>query len=53
MTGGTVTIRVIGKCAPDEHFAVQREIRERVKAVFDAAGVQGPPAFGPFAGGPR
>jgi small conductance mechanosensitive channel len=55
MTGGAVTIRVIGKCAPDEHFAVQREIRERVKAVFDSSGVQGPPAFGPgpFTGGPR
>jgi small-conductance mechanosensitive channel len=42
MAGGVVTVRIIAKCAPNEHFAVSREIRERVKAAFDRAGVHAP-----------
>jgi small-conductance mechanosensitive channel len=42
MTNGVVTIRVIAKCAPNENFPVAREIRERVKAIFDRAGIRAP-----------
>ncbi|HEX8497000.1 MAG TPA: mechanosensitive ion channel family protein [Actinomycetales bacterium] len=45
ITGNTITIRVFAKTAPDEHWGVQREIRERAKAAFDAAGVQAPVVF--------
>ncbi|MGE9806950.1 mechanosensitive ion channel family protein [Janibacter sp. G1551] len=40
---GTVTLRVLATCASDANFAVQREIRFRLKAAFDREGVQGPP----------
>jgi len=50
MTGGVVTIRIIAKCAPNENFPVSREIRERVKAALDAAGIRAPQA-GPPSGG--
>ena len=43
MSGGVVTIRIIAKCAPNENFPVSREIRSRVKAAFDAAGIAPPP----------
>ncbi|MDN5791333.1 MAG: mechanosensitive ion channel family protein, partial [Micrococcales bacterium] len=36
---GAITIRVIAKCAPQEHFGVQRELRERIKLAFDREGV--------------
>ena len=49
MTGTSVTIRVIVKCAPNEHFGVQRELRERIKAAFDREGVQAPPPAFPGA----
>ena len=39
MTGGVVTIRIIAKCAPNENFPVSREMRSRVKAALDAAGI--------------
>jgi small conductance mechanosensitive channel len=56
VTGAAVTIRVIVKCAPNEHFAVQRELRERIKETFDREGVQVPVTPGPAApsapGGP-
>ena len=48
VSGTTVTVRVLAKTAPMEQFGVSREIRERVKAAFDAAGVKGPP-MAPFA----
>ena len=49
VSGTAVTIRVLAKTAPEQQYGVSREIRERVKAAFDAAGVQGPPLapFGP------
>lgn len=43
ITGGTVTMRVLARCAPDQHWGVQREIRRRVKDAFDREGVVGPP----------
>jgi moderate conductance mechanosensitive channel len=43
ITGTTMTIRTFAKCAPNQNFAVQRELRERIKAALDAAGVAPPP----------
>ena len=56
MAGGVVTVRIIAKCAPNENFPVSREIRERVKAAFDAPGsvllpVQAPGSDGGEQGG--
>ena len=42
VTGAAVTIRVIVKCTPNDHYAVQRELRERIKEAFDREGVQVP-----------
>jgi moderate conductance mechanosensitive channel len=52
MTGGVVTVRVIAKCAPNESFPVSREIRARVKAAFDEAGILAPQVAPPFSAGP-
>ena len=53
MTGSVVTIRVIAKTAPEQQYGVSREIRERVKAAFDANGIKAPvmTPFGPTGGG--
>jgi small conductance mechanosensitive channel len=51
MTGTSVTIRVIVKCAPNEHVGVQRELRERIKEAFDREGVRVPPPVVPGAAG--
>jgi small-conductance mechanosensitive channel len=40
VTGNSVTIRVIAKCTPNEHWGVQRELRERIKEAIDREGVQ-------------
>lgn len=42
ISGGTMTLRVIAKCAPNEQWGVQRELRERAKRALDAEGVRGP-----------
>jgi small conductance mechanosensitive channel len=53
VTGNAVTIRVIAKCAPNEHWGVQRELRERIKEAFDREGVRvPPPVYPPTAGAP-
>ena len=52
MIGGVVTVRVIAKCAPNESFPVSREIRERVKAAFDEAGIRAPQVAPPYGAGP-
>ncbi len=49
IVGMAMTIRTIAQCVPGENFAVQRELRERLKAALDAAGVEAPP-LGPFGG---
>jgi small conductance mechanosensitive channel len=49
IVGMTMTIRTVAQCVPGENFAVQREMRERLKAALDAAEVQAPP-LGPFGG---
>lgn len=43
ISSGTVTIRVLATCAPDEHWGVQRELKRRVKDAFDDRGIAGPP----------
>lgn len=43
IVGTTMTIRTVAKCATGEQFAVQRELRERIKNALDEAGVQPPP----------
>ncbi|RKT77044.1 small conductance mechanosensitive channel [Terracoccus luteus] len=57
IAGGAVTIRVTAKTVSQEHFAVQREMRERIKNALDVAGVRTPPVVGlppftPGTGGP-
>jgi small-conductance mechanosensitive channel len=47
ITGTTVTIRVFAKTLTDQQWGVQREIRERAKVAFDAAGVRAPVVFPP------
>jgi small-conductance mechanosensitive channel len=49
IVGTTMTIRTMVQCVPGEQFAVQRELRERLKTALDTAGVQGPP-LGPYSG---
>jgi moderate conductance mechanosensitive channel len=51
ITGTTMTVRVIAKCLPNENLPVQREIRERAKAAFDAHHVKAPISFPPYGGG--
>jgi moderate conductance mechanosensitive channel len=52
MAGGVVTVRIIARCAPNEDFPVSREIRERVKAALDGAGIRAPHIMPPYGGGP-
>jgi len=49
IVGMTMTIRTVAQCVPGENFAVQREMRERLKAALDAADVKAAP-LGPFGG---
>jgi len=42
IAGGAVTIRILARTVPQEHFSVQREMRERVKLAFDREGVRSP-----------
>jgi small-conductance mechanosensitive channel len=47
VNGVSVTVRVFGRCKAEEQYGVERELRERIKASFDAAGVRVPPPFWP------
>ena len=47
VTGTSVTIRVTAKCTPNDHWSVQRELRERIKEAFDREGVRVPPPVFP------
>lgn len=40
--GGAMTIRIFAKCAPNQHWGVQRDILERGQAALRRAGVRGP-----------
>jgi small conductance mechanosensitive channel len=53
VTGTSVTIRVIVKCTPNDHFGVQREMRERIKEAFDRENIRVPvPVYPTSPGGP-
>ncbi|HEY8790394.1 MAG TPA: mechanosensitive ion channel family protein [Actinopolymorphaceae bacterium] len=55
VTGSAVTLRVLGTCMTNENFAIQREIRLRLKGAFDREGVRLPapvPAWGAAPGVP-
>jgi small conductance mechanosensitive channel len=52
VTGTSVTIRVTVKCTPNDHWSVQREMRERIKEAFDREGVRVPPPVFPGSPGP-
>jgi small-conductance mechanosensitive channel len=53
VTSTSVTIRVVIKCTVNEHFGVQRELRERIKAAFDRENIRVPvPVFPSGTGGP-
>jgi len=51
MTGGVVTVRIVARCAANENVPVSRELRERVKASLDRAGVRAPQVLPPYGGG--
>lgn len=40
LDGGAVVIRVQARTAPQRHFEVARELRSRIKAALDAAGIE-------------
>ncbi|WP_072041960.1 mechanosensitive ion channel family protein [Nigerium massiliense] len=40
--GGTMTIRIFAKCAPNQHWGVQRDILERSVVALRRAGIRGP-----------
>lgn len=53
VAGGAVTLRVLAKCKAEQHFAVQREIRERAIVAFHEAGIKAPtPMLGSSAAPP-
>lgn len=43
IVGPVMTIRTLAKCAANQHWSVQRELRERLKTALDAAGIAPPP----------
>jgi moderate conductance mechanosensitive channel len=47
LTGNSITLRVIGRCAANEHFGVLRELRLRLKALFDAEDIRVPTPIWP------
>jgi small conductance mechanosensitive channel len=56
IVGQTLTIRVLAETSPGDKIDVQRELRQRLKAAIDGAGVKAPPvgpfgAYGGFGGG--
>jgi moderate conductance mechanosensitive channel len=42
VSGSSLTLRVMGKCPPNQHLSVQRELRLRLKALFDAKEIRVP-----------
>jgi len=42
VTGGTMTIRISAKTAPNQHWAIQRTVLERSVTALTKAGVRGP-----------
>lgn len=50
VSGEAVYVRVVAKAAPGQEAALARELRERIKGAFDAAGVRVPMISRPFSG---
>ncbi|GAA2154895.1 small conductance mechanosensitive channel [Humibacillus xanthopallidus] len=51
ISAGAITIRIVAKTVANEQIGVQREMRERIKRAFDAAGVRSPqPVMPPYGG---
>jgi small conductance mechanosensitive channel len=51
IANGAITLRVVAKTVANEQFGVQREMRERIKAAFDRAGIRSPqPVMPPYGG---
>ncbi|MEO7131929.1 MAG: mechanosensitive ion channel family protein [Dermatophilaceae bacterium] len=48
ISGGAITIRVFAKCRAQQHFAIQRALREQIKQSFDREGVRSPVIFPPY-----
>lgn len=48
VNGLAMTIRLVGKCASNEHWGVQRELRRRLKDVFDREGINLPMPMAPW-----
>ncbi len=42
MVGNTMSLRIFAKCAPNQHWGVQRDILERSQQALLSAGVRGP-----------
>lgn len=47
ITGTTMTMRVLAEASPSDKFAVQRELRQRLKTALDRAGIKAP-TINPF-----
>ena len=47
VTGGEMMLRIFAKCAPNQHWGVQRDILERSQKALREAGVRGPVALAP------
>lgn len=45
VTATTMTIKITAKCAPNEQWALQRDLRERAMQKLTASGVRGPAPF--------
>lgn len=43
IVGQVMTVRTLAKCAANQHWSVQRELRERLKTALDGAGIAPPP----------
>ena len=43
LTSSSMVLRMLVKTAPSRHIDVARELRRRIKAAFDQAGIQAPP----------
>lgn len=53
IVGQTMTLRVLAETSPGDKIDIQRELRQRIKAALDTAGVKAPPVnpFGAFGSG--
>jgi len=52
VAGDALTVRLSVKCAPNDHLAVQRELRRRIKDAFDREGIRLPVVVRPWSGAP-